>query len=368
MPLHRKSIEDITKIPVIDKQLLVQNSYDRLISNKYKLNNLIPIKTAGSNGMPFLFYVDYAFDQFRKTQFLRPYITNGRKLWDSSVSFSIHNPPAKKWFQYLSIINNIHIFSGSDINNQIKILQKKKPAVIQGYGSILNLLSNKIIEENISIPKPRLVFTDSELLLPDMRRNIETAFQTRVIDVYGTYETDNIGYECHYHEGYHIAIDSVIMEFINNGKTAKPNEEGEVVVTVLNNFAMPFIRYNLHDIGSYSEKQCSCGRTFPLMNQIKGRTNDYMITPDGKRLSYFNIANFDKLAPNVREYQIVQEDINYFNVFVVPGIEYNNQGENTFIPVIKKIFPDAKIKINLVPNIEREQSGKFKAFKSMVNL
>lgn len=200
-----------------------------------------------------------------------------------------------------------------------------------------------------------------------MRENIENAFNNKVIDIYGTYETDNIAYECSLHNGYHIAVDSVIMEFIKQGKSAKPDEEGEIVVTVLNNFAMPFIRYNLHDIGSYSDKPCSCSRTFPMLNKIEGRANDYMVTEDGRKLSFFNIAYFDKLAPNVREYQIVQEDFNIFNIFIVPGLGYKNHGENVIMPAIKKFFPYGDIKVNIVSKIEREQSGKFKAFKSKVN-
>lgn len=367
VPDEIQSTEDLYKIPIIDKKLLLKNSYNRLISKVYDINNLKPIRTAGSNGTPFLFYIDDMFDQYRKAQYLRPYITNGRRFWDNSVLFSIRNAPPKKWFQYLSLIPNIYIFPGSTIEEQIQILQKKKPDTIQGYASSLNLISTKIVEENINIPKPRLIFTDSELLVPDIRKNIERAFQTKVIDIYGTYETDNIGYECHHHKGYHLAMDSVIMEFIREGKTAKANEEGEIVVTVLNNFAMPFIRYNLHDIGSFSELTCPCGRTFPLMKQIKGRDNDYLITEDGRKLPIFNIANFDMLAPNVREYQIVQESINSFEVYIVPGKTYKNHGGDIIVPTLKNFSPNAKINVNIVKEIDREPSGKFKAFKSKVN-
>jgi phenylacetate-CoA ligase len=367
-PQDIQSIEDITKIPIIDKQLLVQNSFDKLISNKYKLNNLIPVKTAGSNGKPFLFYIDHAFDQFRKAQFLRPYFTNGMRPWNSTITFSIYDLlPPKKWYQYLGILRENKIHPGLTVYEQIKIIQNNKPSIIRGYGSALNLLAVKIIENNIPVPKQRFIFTDSELLMPESRTNIEKAFESNVIDIYGTFETDNIAYECNHHEGYHITIDSVIMEFLDNGKPVKPNEEGEIVVTVLNNFAFPFIRYNLYDIGSYSQKPCSCVRTFPLMNTIYGRANDYMIRSDGNRLSYTGIAHFDKLAPNVREYQIVQEDIDFFNVYVVPGIDYDNHGEKIIVPKIKKFFPNARIAVNVVPKIEREQSGKFKAFKSKVN-
>jgi phenylacetate-CoA ligase len=231
---------------------------------------------------------------------------------------------------------------------------------------MLSLLAKKIIEENISIKKPRLIFTDSELLFPEMRENIKKAFNADVIDVYGTWETDNIGYECREHEGYHIAIDCVIMEFVKDEKPVNPNEEGEIVVTILNNFGMPFIRYNLFDVGSYNEQQCSCGRTFPLMNQINGRANDYMITEDGRKISFFAVAHFDVMAPHVYEYKIIQEEVNLFNVYIVPSNSYNNEGRDFFVPVIKKFFPNAKININIVPAIKREISGKFRAFKSNV--
>jgi len=229
-------------------------------------------------------------------------------------------------------------------------------------------LLKKSLRKNIVIRRPRLIFTDSELLIHEMRDNIKKAFDTDVIDIYGTWETDNIAYECRDHKGYHIAMDCVIMEFIKDGKPVNPDEEGEIVVTILNNFAMPFIRYNLHDIGSFSEQPCLCGRTFPLMSQINGRANDYMITEDGRRLSFFTIAHFDVMAPHVYEYQIIQEEVNLFNVFIVPSNSYSDEGRKFFVPTIKKFFPNAAININIVPAIKREMSGKFRAFKSNVKI
>ncbi len=362
------SLEDLTKIPVIDKKLLAENTYDKLISRKYNVTKLIPVRTAGSNGSPYLFYIDDSFDQFRKAQFLRPYITNGKRLFDHSVSFTVTKSAPSKWFHRFGLLPESRIFTGEEINQQIKMLMNIKPDIIQGYGSVLNLLSINIIENNIEIKKPRLIFTDSELLMPDMRANIEKAFGTKVIDIYGTFETDNIAYECSKHEGYHIAVDSVIMECLKDNEPVETGEQGEIVVTILNNFAMPFIRYNLHDVGCFINKLCSCGRTFPLMNQISGRASDYMIAKDGRKISVFNLGRFSSLAPNVYEYQIIQEDFNTFTLFVVPNKSYNNEGELIIKPYIQKLFPDAVINIELVSSIKREPSGKFKAFKSKVNL
>ena len=216
---------------------------------------------------------------------------------------------------------------------------------------MLNLLALNICDEKITIPKPCLVFSDSEILTLNMRENIKTGFEAEIFDIYGTYETDNIAYECKCHQGYHIAVDSVIMEFIGNSnmEKAKPNEEGEVVVTVLNNFAMPFIRYNLHDISSYKAQQCSCGRTFPLLNKIKGRADDYMITAEGKKISFVSLGSYwHPLTKFVDEYQLIQENVNSFTVLIVPNKSFNDTCRNIIVSEINKYFPGANIDIKLV--------------------
>jgi len=360
-----KSIKDITKIPVIDKKILQKNPLEDLISSRFNKKNLIRVATSGSGGAPLEFYIDSLYNQYRKAQSLRPYISNGQRLFDRTVSLSYYEAPEKKWFQHFGLLPDHRAISGWDLPAQVKAIQNIKPAVVRGYGSVLNLLANKIIEEKIPVPKPRLIFTDSEVLMPGVRENIENAFGTPATDIYGTWETGNIAYECSCRRGYHIAIDSVIMEFLKEGKPVNPDEDGEIVVTVLNNYSMPFIRYNLYDIAAYSEEQCSCGISFPLMVRIKGRKNDYMISENGNKISYFT-NYFNRLAPHVYEYQIVQEDINLFKVLIVPGKSYRQEGENTFIPVIKRFFPNARIDIKLVDVIERGPSGKFTAFKSRV--
>jgi phenylacetate-CoA ligase len=362
-----RSVEDISKIPIIDKKTFHQNSINDLISEKYKKKRLIPVTTTGSSGMMLKFFIDNSFDQFRKAQFLRPYITNGRKLFDKTLVFSAPKPPSKKWFQQLGFMPENRVYFNAGTIEQISVIKKIKPTVIQGCASVLNLLALKILDENILIPKPRLVFTDSEVLTTNMRKNIEEAFDVKVIDIYGTFETDNVAYECQYQNGYHVAMDCVIMEFICEARKAEPFEEGEIVMTVLNNFAMPFIRYNLHDIGAYSNQACSCGRTFPLLTKIQGRSDDYIITADGKKLPFPTLgAYWHSLTKFVHEFQVIQEKITTFTVFIVPNNSFNDEGRKIITSEINKYFPDAKIDIKIVPAIERKGSGKLMTFKSKV--
>ncbi len=366
-PEDIRSIEDISRIPIIDKQMLKQNTFDDLISEKYKGKKLIPITTSGSSGMMLKFFIDNSFDQLRKAQFLRPYITNGKSFFDKTLIFSPPKPWRKKWFQHFGIMKDNRIFYNSSPSEQIISIQKVKPDVIQGCASVLNLLALIILDEKVNIPKPKLIFTDSELLTVNMKENIKKAFGAKVFDIYGTYETDNIAYECEQQKGYHIALDCVIMEFVSGNKNVQPFEEGEIVVTVLNNLAMPFIRYNLHDIGSYSSSACPCGRTFPLINKISGRSDDYMITGDGKKLSFVNLGSYwHPLTKYVHEYQVIQEDTSDFTIFIVPNNSFDNSCREIIITEITRYFPGAKINIKLVPAIQRTESGKYKTFISKI--
>jgi phenylacetate-CoA ligase len=367
-PEDIKTFEDITKIPIIDKNTLQQNSFEDLTSKDYKKGKLIPVTTTGSSGIMLKFFIDKRFDQLRKAQFLRPYITNGRGLFDKTLVFSAPKPAIKKWFQHLGFMAEKRVFYNTGTFEQIYEIQKIKPVIIQGCASVLNLIALMIIDKNIPIPKPRLVFTDSEVLTCNMKENIKKAFDAKVIDIYGTYETDNIAYECLNQNGYHIAADCVLMEFIRDGKKTGPFEEGEIIVTVLNNFAMPFIRYNLHDIGSYSDRTCSCGRTFPLLNKIRGRSDNYIVTPEGQRIAFVNFgAYLHPLTKFVYEFQIIQEDISTFTVFIVPNNSFNNdECKNTVASVIYKYFPDADIDFKIVPSIKREGAGKLMTFISKV--
>ena len=367
-PEDIKSVDDIHKIPIIDKNDFHQRPSSDLLDKRIKdKDRLVPINTSGSSGLSLRFYIDYDYDQFRKAQYLRPYLTNGRRPWDKVFRLSNTDVPKKKWFQRLSLLAEYNIYPDSNLEHQINLINKLKPTIIQGFGSCLALLASKIVQENISITAPRVVFTGSELLTKQIRTTIARGFNAEVVDVYGTFETDNVAYECSKHEGYHITSDCVIMEFLKDGEKINAGEEGEIVCTVLDNFTMPFIRYNLHDLGSYADKQCSCERTFPLMDIIGGRSDDYAVYGNGLTKSPRNFLGlFDPLAKFLYEYQVIQEDIYKFTVQVVPNKNYDRKIERTIRENLQKEFPEAQIDIKVFDKIEREQSGKFRAFISKV--
>jgi phenylacetate-coenzyme A ligase PaaK-like adenylate-forming protein len=363
-PEQIRSAEDLERLPIIDKNHFHGRNLSDLIDRRSTdPGQLVSVKTSGSSGVSLKFYIDHAYDQFRKAQYLRPYLTNGRGIRDRVLRLMNTEVPRKKWFQYLGMMREAYLYSDSDLDRQIAVLADFNPTIIQGFGSSLALLAGRVAAGNTANNPPRVIFTDSELLSGATRDKIETAFKSRVIDVYGSFETDNIAYECDRGGGYHIASDCVIMEFLKSGKRVPPGGEGEIVCTVLDNFTMPFIRYNLHDTGSWTDQPCSCGRPFPLMKIMEGRSDDFAVYAGGlKKSPRAFLGLFDPLAGLLQEYQIVQEEINRFEVKVVPDRGYGPEIGRRIKESLRKEFPEAVVEIVTVPSIDRGPSKKLRAF------
>jgi len=368
-PEEINHVEDLRRLPVIDKSD-IRNADPRELTDRRVAgsDSLVEIETSGSSGEPLEFPIDGRYDQFRKAQYLRPYFTNGQRFTDKVLRASVHAEKPARWFHRLGILREERVFSGEAPGKFVSALRRLKPQVLVGYGSFLSLVACRLEEDGgVPDPPPRLIFTDSELLSAGVRERIERVFGVPATDVYGTYETDNIAYECPLHRGYHMAVDAVIMEFLRDGEPVGPGEEGEVVVTVLDNLTTPFIRYNLHDLASFTDEPCPCGRTFPLMTMIGGRLDDCTVSEDGSlRCSMGLVNSFRSVACYVREWQVIQESPKEFFVLLVPASGYCDRVREEIRRKLVEQFPGAGVEFRIVDRIDRSPSGKFRAVISKV--
>ena len=124
-----------------------------------------------------------------------------------------------------------------------------------------------------------------------MRRYIKDRYAADVFDIYGCTEIKEIAWECERHNGYHINEDEVLVEILDGDKPVGWDEVGDIVITDLRNKAMPLIRYRIGDRGLLRPGPCSCGRTFALMAPSAGRSSDFIITPNGQKLSPIPVHN-----------------------------------------------------------------------------
>jgi phenylacetate-CoA ligase len=84
------------------------------------------------------------------------------------------------------------------------------------------------------------------------------------------------------------------------------------------------IRYNIGDIGILSKEPCPCGRTFPILQSIEGRSDDYLVMSDGRLISPFTAMRLIENIPGIERYQIIQENIDEIQVYVETKKNINN--------------------------------------------
>ena len=133
-------------------------------------------------------------------------------------------------------------------------------------------------------------------------------FGCKVNDRYGSEEVALIACECEQHQGMHLNIEHLFIEFLRpDGTDAQAGEEGAIVITDLLNRGMPFIRYRIEDVGVPSDRTCSCGRGLPLMERVTGRVADYLKRRDGSLVAGVSLVERTLTAiPGIEQLQVVQ--------------------------------------------------------------
>lgn len=303
-----------------------------------------------------------------RSRYFRSYFECGLKPWNKIYQFTVANHAHKKryWYNSFGLLNRKYFSIFAPLNVILNQLIEAPPDVIEGYPSFIVLLAEKLKNYNKNRIHPNLIFTSAELLTDSIRKKIESGFESEVFDRYGAVEFGAFAWECHRHDGYHIDVEDVIVEYLKDGEPVAPGEKGEIVVTGLSNFAMPLIRYSLGDIATPSDEKCPCGRGLPLMKIIDGRSDDFLIMPSGEYISPRNVALIENLN-GVNRYKIIQEKRDK----ILVKVEFENNINEKTINKIKEIIlrqlhENINVIVEPVKKIPREKSGKIRKVISKV--
>ena len=161
--------------------------------------------------------------------------------------------------------------------------------------------------------------------------------------------------------------ENIIVEIINAGRHCGEGEMGEIVVTELNNYALPLIRYRLGDYTIYSGTSCDCGRQLPVIKDIIGREYD-IIRINGKMYhGEFFMYIFEEAMRRdrtVKQFQVLQTDRSSLVVRIIPDSQYSGQ-TNAFIEkrIKENMGGNIKVTFEIVERIEREKSGKMRIIR-----
>jgi phenylacetate-CoA ligase len=199
-------------------------------------------------------------------------------------------------------------------------INEVQPVQILAYVESAYELAQFIEQEGVEVHSPRAIMTSAGTLHDHMREVIRRVFRAPVFNRYGSREVGDIACECEAHEGLHVSAPTHYVEILrSDGTPTDPGEVGEIVVTLLTNYAMPLIRYRIGDMGAWAESSCSCGRSWPLLAEVTGRVSDTFVTDDGKRIHGEFFTHLFYGEEWVQKFQVIQESVRQITIAVVPS-------------------------------------------------
>jgi len=344
---------------------------DNISPGALKLN-----ASGGSTGHTLSFYNDRASLDLRSAITMRgdrwaglDIGTPHARLWGAPLDMKPQQRLINRFNNYL--LNRMWLdcfrLSEQRMAEYARKLKRFQPQVLIGYATALITFANYLRDNKIKDIRPKGIISSAETLLDKGRETIELAFGCKVYDRYGCREAGPLACECS--EGkLHINADYVMFEVLKNGKTALPGETGEVVITPLFNYGMPFIRYRIGDLGVAAEPvPCACGRGLPIIERIVGRTSDMLVNARGELFhgEYFTHLFYNQAG--IRQFQVLQPDRDHLQFKLVIGPDFDIRIIQLFETKIKTFVGPISVAWEYVKEIPPLPSGKRAFTVSQVN-
>ena len=366
---NKVNFDKFNKIPFLTKDIM-RKYKDELISDNHK--NIYWNTSGGSTGEPVEFMQDSVYKAHNWASALYYNHVLGKELGDREAKFwgserdvlkgSIGIIPKFENFLYNRLLLNTFNMTSESMREYIKEINKFNPKSLWAYVDSVYELARFIERESIKISSIPVTITTTGPLTEDMRNTIERALKTKVFNQYGSREVGPIACECLNCEGLHVFEWDHYIEIIDSSGNALPSGEmGEVCITLLTNFSMPLIRYQIGDTAIISEKFCSCGRKTTLFKEVTGRVFDHFVNSEGTLIhgQYFTSIFFHR--PWVERFQVVQEDINHIIINLVAREIPPNSEKEEIIGIIHKVMgKSCKVDFQFQRKIKPTASGKYR--------
>ncbi len=339
-PRRRMTFHDLAAIPVLTKDRIIANYPHNILAKGFDGRKCSVRMTSGSSGRKIEVVLDHKVAALYRLMQFRQLIDIGYKPWDLIAYVRFSPPVTNIALQKIKLFRRAYIPLEWDPGKQVSELMRLKPQAINAYPSVLFLLAKEIDDRDAKRLGLKFLVSNSELLTNHVREFCEEKFGCGVYDDYSCLEFSAIASECRMQK-LHIAADNVIVEVLDErGHRVRAGVAGKIVVTSLNNYSMPYIRYEIGDVGALSDTRCSCGRGFPLFKTITGRCDDFLVMPSGDLVDPQTIVFQIETIPEVKEFRVMQELNKDLVISIVPA------GTANFSKIRDKI----SAKINMITN------------------
>jgi phenylacetate-CoA ligase len=376
-PENLESLQELSSLPLLTKKEIRAHMDDMKADNAV---GLARFNTGGSSGEPLIFYIgnqrvshDVAA-KWRATRWWGVDIGDPEAvIWGSPIELGSQDKIRLLRDKFL----RTHLIPAFEMSPEkldgfIQQIQAIQPKMLFGYPSALAHIASHAEKKGIAMNNLgiKVAFVTSERLYDHQREKIERIFACPVANGYGGRDAGFIAHQCP-QGGMHITAEDIILEIVDPQGNALPvGELGEIVVTNLATHDFPFIRYRTGDMGILSDKNCSCGRGLPLLEEVQGRTTDFVVAKDGTILHGLALIYVLRDLEGVDAFKITQTSLEQTTVQIVKAVGYQQfDAEAKIIDTFKKrLGSSVNIIIEYPDAIAKEKSGKFRYVISHVQL
>jgi phenylacetate-CoA ligase len=362
--------QNIKHFPILYKQVVKNHFEDLFIEDRAKL---VSEKSSGSSGIQ----GEVLMSKKENTQ----YQAAQTFLWEWS-GFRLGMPflqtgitpdrgflkATKDKLFNTQYVNAYNISYGNAVTN-LQIAQKRKTLFFGGYASSLNVYAEIAIKAGIQVPLQGVI-SWGDKLFDHYKANISQAFgTTNIAEQYGTTEGFVIAGTCNHGKLHQLSPQTYLELLDKNGNEVAPGELGYVVVTRLDAYSFPLIRYYLGDLAIKEETSitCPCGKKMPILKKIIGRDTDVIQTPSGKYLVVHFFTGVFEHFPQIKQFRVIQKIVGQIFIEYIAGegftLEVLNQLSSKMYERAQENFP---IEWQAVSEIPPTASGKPQLVQSLV--
>jgi phenylacetate-CoA ligase len=370
------------EIPILTRKVLHEAATDLISEQIPKAHGRTsPIRTSGSTGMVVEVLGTDLTSLFWQVFCLRDHLWHHRDLREKLCSIRYLRDPALKgpagtlaagWGLATddvavtgpSVIYDIVLA----VAHLVERLTLDRPGYLLTHPSIVKGLATHCLNHGIQLPGLREVRTLGETPDESLHELCREAWNVPMIDMYTCQEAGYLALQCPQQPHYHVQAENVFLEVVDDqGRTCAPGEVGRVLVTSLNNFATPLIRY---EIGDYAEvgKPCSCGRGLPVLKRIMGRYRNLVTLPDGRRhwprLGYE--SRLQEIAP-IELMQMIQHTPEEIEVRLVMSRSLSADEQQNLTTFIRNnLGHPFRLRFEYTDTIRNPANGKIEQFISLI--
>ena len=369
-----RTLTDIARLPLLAKPDIRAN-LERLKSERAR--DLTRFNTGGSTGEPLIFFLggervshDVAA-KWRATRWWGVDIGDPEiVVWGSPIELGAQDRlrGARDALLRTELLSAFEM-SEPKLDDFVARIRRRRPKMLFGYPSALAHIARHAARRGVAMDDLglKVAFVTAEKLYEEQRSDIARVFGCPVANGYGSREAGFIAHECPA-GGMHLSAEDVIVEIVDEeGRALAPGSQGEIVVTHLATRDFPFIRYRTGDVGRLSERRCDCGRGLPLVEEVIGRTTDFVVAEDGTIMHGLALIYVLRAVRGIRQFKIVQETRYRTRLLIATDPEFNEADLETIRAGLGgRLGSGVQVAIERVAHIPMEGSGKYRYVVSHV--